>query len=146
MKKRRDATSGLRTLPVGTRVVTVICFALALIITLVPLVWLVMSSFKEDPLAQPGFQLPKELYFGGYISTFRDLHVMRFFGNSMFIATVSVVISVMMISMSAYGGPIPFTARAVSLLPVTTLFIPPRRDLSSIQSNQQPGPAAHAAG
>lgn len=126
MKKHRDATSGLRSLPMGTRLVTMICFVLALTITLVPLVWLMMSSLKENPLAEPGFQLPKELYFGGYISTFRDLRVMRFFGNSMFISTVSVLISVLIISMSAYVvARIPFRGKGlVSLLLSTTLFIP----------------------
>lgn len=79
-----------------------IILAWALIIALVPLVWLVLSSFKEDPLARPGFMLPESIYLRGYISTFRDLHVMRYFGNSLFVALTSVVISVIMISMSAY--------------------------------------------
>ena len=95
-------------------------------IALVPLIWLLISSFKEDPLAQPGFQLPRALYFGGYLSTFRDLHVLRFFGNSMLISIVSVAVSVLMISMSAYVvARIPFRGKGVvRLLLSTTLFIP----------------------
>ena len=61
MKRKGGATSGLRSLPMGTRIVTLICCALALMIALVPLIWLLISSFKEDPLAQPGFQLPHAL-------------------------------------------------------------------------------------
>lgn len=126
MKRKGGATSGLRSLPMGTRIVTLICCALALMIALVPLIWLLISSFKEDPLAQPGFQLPHALYFGGYLSTFRDLHVLRFFGNSMLISIVSVAVSVMMISMSAYVvARIPFRGKGVvRLLLSTTLFIP----------------------
>ena len=126
MKRKGGATSGLRSLPMGTRIVTLICCALALMIALVPLIWLLISSFKEDPLAQPGFQLPRALYFGGYLSTFRELHVLRFFGNSMLISTVSVAVSVLMISMSAYVvARIPFRGKGVvRLLLSTTLFIP----------------------
>lgn len=126
MKRKGGATSGLRSLPMGTRIVTLICCALALMIALVPLIWLLISSFKEDPLAQPGFQLPRALYFGGYLSTFRDLHVLRFFGNSMLISTVSVAVSVLMISMSAYVvARIPFRGKGVvRLLLSITLFIP----------------------
>lgn len=126
MKRKGGATSGLRSLPMGTRIVTLICCALALMIALVPLIWLLISSFKEDPLAQPGFQLPRALYFGGYLSTFRDLHVLRFFGNSMLISIVSVAVSVLMISMSAYVvARIPFRGKGVvRLLLSTTLFIP----------------------
>lgn len=124
--RKGGATSGLRSLPMGTRIVTLICCALALMIALVPLIWLLISSFKEDPLAQPGFQLPRALYFGGYLSTFRDLHVLRFFGNSMLISIVSVAVSVLMISMSAYVvARIPFRGKGVvRLLLSTTLFIP----------------------
>ncbi len=126
MKRKGGATSGLRSLPMGTRIVTLFCCALALMIALVPLIWLLISSFKEDPLAQPGFQLPRALYFGGYLSTFRDLHVLRFFGNSMLISIVSVAVSVLMISMSAYVvARIPFRGKGVvRLLLSTTLFIP----------------------
>ena len=52
---------------------------------------------EKDPMARPGFQLPESICLDGYISTFKDLHVMRYFGNSLFVAGVSVVISVVMI-------------------------------------------------
>lgn len=124
--KKNASTTGMRSLPTGTRVVTGLCFAWSLMIALVPLIWLVISSFKADPLARPGFQLPESICLDGYVATFRDLHVMRYFGNSMVISIVSVLISVLMISMSAYVvARIPFKGKAlVSLLLSTTLFIP----------------------
>lgn len=99
MKKKKNSVKLLST---KDRFFTYLILAWALIVALVPLVWLLLSSFKVDPLARPGFMLPESIYLQGYISTFRDLHVMRYFGNSLFVAVVSVVISVIMISMSAY--------------------------------------------
>lgn len=99
---RRDGKVKKHGLSGGTKIFTYICLAWALIVSLTPFVWLVLSSFKKDPLARPGFMLPESICLDGYISTFRDLHVMRYFGNSMVISFVSVVISIVMISMSAY--------------------------------------------
>ena len=84
-------------LPIGTRIVTIFCLAWAAFVALLPLIWLLISSFKEDPLARPGFQLPEAMYFEGYISTFRDLNVLQYFGNSMIISVISVVISILLI-------------------------------------------------
>lgn len=98
--KRKKST--VKLLSAKDRFFTYLILAWALIVALVPLVWLLLSSFKVDPLARPGFMLPESIYLQGYISTFRDLHVMRYFKNSLFVSVVSVVISVIMISMSAY--------------------------------------------
>lgn len=111
----------------GTRIFTYICLAWALIVALVPISWLVLSSLKKDPLARPGFQLPDSICIDGYISTFRDLHVLRYFGNSMLIAFVSVLISILMISMSAYVvARMEFKGKKlISILLYSTMFIPP---------------------
>ena len=110
----------------ATRIVTGICLFWAAFVALLPLVWLVLSSFKEDPIARPGFMLPESVYLEGYISTFRDLHVMRYFGNSLFISLVSVVISITMISMSAYVvARMDFKGKKlVNILLYSTMFIP----------------------
>lgn len=109
-----------------TRIVTGICLFWAAFVALLPLVWLVLSSFKEDPMARPGFMLPESVYLEGYISTFRDLHVMRYFGNSLFISLISVVISITMISMSAYVvARMDFKGKKlVNILLYSTMFIP----------------------
>lgn len=110
----------------ATRIVTGICLFWAAFVALLPLVWLVLSSFKEDPMARPGFMLPESVYLEGYISTFRDLHVMRYFGNSLFISLISVVISITMISMSAYVvARMDFKGKKlVNILLYSTMFIP----------------------
>ena len=113
-------------LPIGTRIVTIFCLAWAAFVALLPLIWLLISSFKEDPLARPGFQLPEAMYFEGYISTFRDLNVLQYFGNSMIISLISVVISILTISMSAYVvARMEFKGKAlVNMMLAATLFIP----------------------
>ena len=116
----------VKTMPKGTRIFTYICLIWALFVSLFPLVWLVISSLKKDPLARPGFQLPDSIYLEGYLSTFRDLHVLRYFGNSLLIAGLSVAISVVMISMSAYVvARVEFKGKGlVSGLLYSTMFIP----------------------
>lgn len=119
-------SQGVDKLPLGTKIFTWICLAWALLISLVPIVWLVLSSFKIDPLARPGFMLPDSIYLEGYISTFRDLNVMRYFGNSMLISIVSVFVSIMTISMSAYVvARMEFKGKKlVNIALASTLFIP----------------------
>ena len=68
----------------------------------------------------------ESIYLEGYISTFRDLHVMRYFGNSLLISFVSVVISIVMISMSAYVvARLDFKGKKlVNVMLYSTMFIP----------------------
>ncbi len=104
-----------------------IALAWASLVALVPLIWLVLSSLKKDPIARPGFMLPESICLDGYIATFRDLHVFRYFGNSLLVAFLSVVISILMISMSAYViARMDFKGKNfISLLLYATMFIPP---------------------
>lgn len=126
MNRKTKSNSQVRTMSRGTKIFTYICLAWAVLVALMPLVWLFISSLKKDPLARPGFQLPDSICLDGYISTFRDLHVMRYFGNSMIIAGVSVVISILMISMSAYVvARMEFKGKKlVNLMLYSTMFIP----------------------
>ena len=45
----------VKNMPTGTKIVTYICLAWALIISLVPLVWLGLSSLKKDPMQDQDF-------------------------------------------------------------------------------------------
>lgn len=112
-------------LPTGTKIVTYICLAWALIVSLVPLIWLVLSSLKKDRWRDL-VQLPESICLDGYISTFKDLHVFRYFGNSLIVAGISVLISVVMISMSAYVvARMEFKGKKlVNILLYSTMFIP----------------------
>lgn len=122
----RKGKSSLAKDSIPTRIVTVVTLGWALLVALLPIVWLILSSFKQDPLARPGFMLPESIYLGGYISTFRDLHVMRYFGNSFLVSLISVTISIVMIAMSAYVvARLDFKGKGlVNLLLYSTMFIP----------------------
>lgn len=125
MNKKRKHTA-VKSMSKGTKIFTYICLAWALLVALVPFVWLILSSFKSDPLARPGFMLPESICLDGYVATFKDLHVMRYFGNSLLISGVSVVISIVMISMSAYVvARMEFKGKGlVNVLLYSTMFIP----------------------
>ncbi len=124
MKKKH--TSAVQSMNGVTKAVTYICLAWALFVSLMPVVWLVLSSLKKDPLARPGFQLPESICIDGYISTFTDLHVVRYFANSLIIAGISVAISILMISMSAYVvARMEFKGKGfVNMILYSTMFIP----------------------
>ena len=124
MKKKHP--SAVQSMNGVTKAVTYICLAWALFVSLMPVVWLVLSSLKKDPLARPGFQLPESICIDGYISTFTDLHVVRYFANSMIIAGISVAISILMISMSAYVvARMEFKGKAfINMILYSTMFIP----------------------
>lgn len=125
MNKKGKHTA-VKSMSKGTKIFTYICLIWALLVALVPFVWLILSSFKSDPLARPGFMLPESICLDGYIATFKDLHVMRYFGNSLLISGVSVVISIVMISMSAYVvARMEFKGKGlVNVLLYSTMFIP----------------------
>ncbi len=124
MKKKH--TSAVQSMNGVTKVVTYICLAWALFVSLMPVVWLILSSLKKDPLARPGFQLPDSICIDGYISTFTDLHVVRYFANSLIIAGVSVLLSILMISMSAYVvARMEFKGKGfINMILYSTMFIP----------------------
>ena len=125
MNKKRKHTA-VKSMSKGTKIFTYICLIWALLVALVPFVWLILSSFKSDPLARPGFMLPESICLDGYIATFKYLQFMRYFGNSLLISGVSVVISIVMISMSAYVvARMEFKGKGlVNVLLYSTMFIP----------------------
>lgn len=100
----------------------VICF-----ISLFPMIWVFISSLKADPMAEPGLTLPKALSFDGYVTVFRDMNIMQYFFNSFKVAGISVILSIAMISLSAYVvARMSFKLKPlVTMMLMSTLFIPP---------------------
>ena len=97
--KENEAVHGVGTFG---KIVSYVVMILVCFISLFPVIWVAISSLKADPLAEPGFTLPSALCFDGYIGVFRDMHIMRYFFNSFKVTGISVVLSIIMISMSAY--------------------------------------------
>lgn len=86
----------------GEAVFCYVVMGIICIIALFPVLWVLMSSFKADLLAEPGFALPRELCFDGYIRVFTKLGISQYFINSLITATAGTLLSITMLSMSAY--------------------------------------------
>lgn len=119
-------TNKINSNPVMVRIITAIVMVFASLVSLVPLVWVFLSSLKADPIARPGFMLPEEICLDGYVTVFRDLGIMQYFANSLFVSTISVAISVLMIAMSAYVvARVKFKLKGiVTICLLSTMFIP----------------------
>lgn len=92
-------------------------------ISLYPLVWVLLSSFKENPR---GLALPDQWVLDGYITIFTKLNILTYFKNSFMVTITSTVISVLIVSMAAYvSARMDFKLKGlVTLMFSTTLFIP----------------------
>ncbi len=100
--------------------------AIVLIVSLAPFVWVLISSFKADPMALPGFMLPDYIELKGYKTVLFDMNIGQYFLNSFKISTISVIINTAIITMAAYiFACIDFKGRgALLMLLVSTMFIP----------------------
>lgn len=94
-----------------------------LFISLYPIVWVFVSSFKLRP---GGIGLPEEWVFDGYITIFTKLNIVQYFLNSILIAATSTAISVAIVAMSAYvSARMEFRGKGlITAMFATTLFIP----------------------
>jgi len=94
-----------------------------LMISLYPIIWVFISSFKKVP---GGLSLPTEWIFDGYITIFTKLNVLTYFGNSLFITVIATFLSVIIVTMSAYVcSRLQFRGRTIiTFMFASTLFIP----------------------
>lgn len=107
----------------GSKIFTYVVMAFVLFISLYPLLWVFISSFKETP---GGLGLPTEWVFDGYITIFTKLNIGQYFLNSIIITVVSTAISVIIVAMSAYvSARLEFKGKGlITAMFATTLFIP----------------------
>ena len=102
MAKQKIKESNPMSVQKGEAVFCYIIMAIICIIALFPIIWVVISSFKADLLANPGFTLPDEICLDGYIRVFTKLGIGKYFVNSAICATIGTLLSITMLSMSAY--------------------------------------------
>ena len=79
--------------------------AILAVLWLVPVFWLVVSSFRAEQGAYTPYLWPKDFTFGNYIRLFTDRKLFdfpRWFGNTMFVAACSCVITTILTLMVAY--------------------------------------------
>lgn len=105
---------------------TVLCYTvmfIVLVVSLYPLIWVFISSFKEVP---GGLGLPRPWKLDGYRSIFTKLHIGVYFANSLFITTLSTIISTMAVTMGAYvSARMHFRGKGLlTLMFASTLYVP----------------------
>ncbi len=102
---------------------TYFIIAVVLFISIYPILWVFLSSFKRNP---GGLALPAEWIFDGYITIFTQLNIQTYFFNSFLITVISTLISITVVGMSAYiSARMQFKLKgAITAMFTTTLFIP----------------------
>lgn len=101
-----------------------IIMAIVLIVSIYPILWVFISSFKQNP---GGLSLPTEWVFDGYKTIFTKLNIETYFMNSLIITVISTIINVSVVAMAAYvSARMEFKGKGlVTFMFSTTLFIPP---------------------
>lgn len=97
--------------------------ALVLLVSLYPIVWVFINSFKVVP---GGLELPEVWVINGYKTIFTKLNIASYFANSIIVAVGSTLISVAFVTMAAYVcARMQFKGRTlVTFMFASTLFIP----------------------
>ena len=93
MKRRRIA--GIVAAQIG---LTLIAF-----FWLIPIIWIVLQSFRGEPGAITYTFFPREWTFDNFVRLFRDTMFMRWFGNTLIVAICSCVLSTVITLMVAYA-------------------------------------------
>lgn len=108
------------------KLIIYIYMAITCILSVFPILWIVLSSMKADPMKNPGISLPTDWSFDGYIKVFTELHVIQYFWNSFKVVSISVLLSIIMISMSSYViARMDFRGKKmITAMLYSTLFIP----------------------
>ena len=116
-KQKEHAESG----SIGAKIFRYAIMAIVLFISLYPILWVLISSFKEKP---GGLGLPEKWVFDGYITIFTKLDIQTYFLNSIIITCVSTLLSVTIVAMAAYVVARMNFKGMITLMFSTTLFIP----------------------
>jgi multiple sugar transport system permease protein len=96
--------------------------------TMVPFVWMVLSSFKTqgEILRNPMGFLPEHPGWGNYVRWFKDFHIQKFFLNSLIVAVATVLGNLLFCSMVGYAlAKLEFPGkRLLFALVMITLMVP----------------------
>ncbi|WP_421726462.1 ABC transporter permease subunit [Bauldia sp.] len=114
-----------------------------MIFVLFPFYWVTVTSFKTTPQISERSSIfwPEPATLGQYTSLLQDTPFLVWFGNSVFVSTVSTIISVVLASLAAYAlsrlrfrgaGMLTSFLLITYLLPGTLLFIPLYQTLTDL--------------
>jgi raffinose/stachyose/melibiose transport system permease protein len=102
MKKHRHKpiTAG----KVGGEIIRIIFLGFFAVISVTPLIWVIISSFKSNKeILSSAFSLPSHFGFEGYQAALELSPIFKFFGNSIIISFFATVLNVLFCAMAAYA-------------------------------------------
>ena len=77
--------------------------ALCVCVALFPIIWVVLSSFKTNSeIFSNGLSLPSHFSFDGYVQALEIAPILKFFANSLIIATITTILNVFCLAMAGY--------------------------------------------
>jgi multiple sugar transport system permease protein len=110
------------------RLVTYAVLVIAVLLTLLPFVWMLLGSLKSDGeiLRNPSGFLPQDPTLANYGTWFAELHFGKFFTNSLIVAVFTVLGNLLFCSMVGYAlAKMDFPGkRLLFLLVMVTLMVP----------------------
>jgi multiple sugar transport system permease protein len=78
-----------------------LAFIIAIVFFLTPFIWLVLAAF--DPKAGPYIRWPEQFTLDNFAYLFRELDFGRAIGNSLFIATATMLLDVVAVALASYA-------------------------------------------
>lgn len=135
--------TGKKMLAIIGRIIRFVFLGGMALISIGPLFWIVMSSFKSNKeILASAFGLPSSFSFSGYAVALDMAPIFLFYGNSILISAVSTILNVIVVSMAAYvlaryrfkGSTFLLLLLSASMLiPTSALLMPIYRIMTSIK-------------
>ncbi len=95
--------TGLKARRIAGNVAAEVALIVLSIAWLIPIVWIILQAFRGEPGAITYTFFPKELTFDNFARLFRETLFLRWFGNTLFVAVCSCVLSTIITLMVAYA-------------------------------------------
>ena len=111
-----------------------VLMALAVIVALYPIIWVILSSFKTNKeILSSGLSLPASFSLDGYRQALQMAPIFKFFGNSLLVSLLSTILNVLFLSMAGYvfakkqfkGKNLIFSILSLSMVIPTTALLSP---------------------
>ena len=132
----------MKTTPKFWRVLRFLFLGFFVVISIGPLIWSIMSSFKSNKeILSSAFALPSSFSLSGYKAALDMAPIFKFYGNSIIISVLSTLLNVVVVSMAAYvlarhkfkGSTFVTLLLSVSLLiPTAALLMPIYKIMTAI--------------
>ena len=132
----------MKTTPKFWRVLRFLFLGFFVVISIGPLIWIIMSSFKSNKeILSSAFALPSSFGLSGYKAALDMAPIFKFYGNSIIISVLSTLLNVVVVCMAAYvlarhkfkGSTFVTLLLSVSLLiPTAALLMPIYKIMTAI--------------